>query len=107
MRQGRYAESWDECGGGNGGDELYNYMVGLPMNHPQFTGKLTMISHVREPKIVQIDVPPNHRGSPGPSPGGGDDNSDSTIILIGLGAQTVVSMWSLLPLLISAILLNN
>jgi len=81
-------------------------MIGLPMNHPQFTGKLTMISHVRQPKIVEIDVPPNHGGSPGPSPGGGD-NSDGTIFLIGLGAQTVVSMWSLLPLLISAVLLNN
>jgi hypothetical protein len=105
--KGRDAESWDECGGGKGGDELYNYMVGLPMVHPDFTGKLTMLSHVRDTKVVQIDVP-KRSGSPGPSPGNaGSDGNGGEIFLIGSSSQTVVSMWSVLPLMISATMLLN
>jgi hypothetical protein len=90
-------------------------MVGLPMNHPKFTGELTMISHVRNTKVVQIDVPnrgaspcPSPGSNPGPSPGpspGGDGSNGDTIIFISLGAQTLVSMWSALPLLVSIIAL--
>jgi hypothetical protein len=112
--EGKYAESRQDCAGnrgGQGGDQLYNWMVGLPMNHPKFTGELTMISHVRNTKTVQIDVP-NRGASPCPSPGskpgpspGGDGSDGDTIIFISLGAQTLVSMWSALPLLVSVIAL--
>lgn len=100
---GSDADSWSECGGRNGGDELYNYMVGLPAVHPDFTGELTMLSDVRNTKTVKIQVP-KPSGSPGSSPA----PSPGTHVLLSLGSQTVTSMWSVLfSFVISASLLLN
>merc|ERR1712151_848395 len=98
--EGSDAETWHECFGGSGGDELYNYMVGLPMHHPEFTGKLTMLREKKGLKEIQIDVP--QRKKPVPGPDGGSSGNGGVIVLISLGAQTVVSMCSMLPLLTSA-----
>jgi len=36
--------------------DLYNYMVGLPASHPEYTGKLTLLSHVRDPVPIQLGL---------------------------------------------------
>jgi len=36
--------------------DLYNYMVGLPASHPEYTGKLTLLSHIRDPVPIQLKV---------------------------------------------------
>merc|ERR1712066_716022 len=103
--EGRDAESRQDCAGNRGGrgsDQLYNWMVGLPMNHPKFTGQLTLISHVRDTKVVQIDVSKRAASpcsNPGSSPGSDGDKAGASVVLISFGAQTLVSMWSALPLL--------
>jgi hypothetical protein len=75
------ADTFQECeSGGNwnwvsgtkwqpGGAKLYNYMVGVPVHHPKYNGEFTMLSHVRAPKLVKVEVPANELFDGGASGG--------------------------------------
>jgi hypothetical protein len=82
------ADTFQECeSGGNwnwvpgtkwqpGGAKLYNYMVGVPVHHPKYNGEFTMLSHVRAPKLVKVEVSANELfdgGASGGMPGAGSN----------------------------------
>jgi hypothetical protein len=96
-----FEESWRGTKWQPGGAKLYNYMVGLPVHHPKYKGEFTMLSHVKGPKPVKVEVPANElcndcalgdgagaggNASSGANPGAGGNTGSREIDLSWLSA---------------------